>query len=222
MRKFFRIAGFSTLVLVLIAAALALWAYRASQQVPDFYEQALQIDPAAEAQAGYELEREILDLRNESREPGRWEANFADEQINGWLAVDLVKKFPGVLPGEVSDPRVAIEPEQVQVACRYKSKRVSSVLSLAVEVYLTDEPNVVALRIKRARAGALPLPLKKVLDSLSQAARKAQLQLRWVQKDGDPVALVTIPDRYEEIEGRLQVDSLQLDQGNMRISGQTE
>ena len=38
-------------------------------------------------------------------------------------------------------------------------------LSLTIDAYL-HEPNVLALRIRRARAGALPVPLAQVLDGM--------------------------------------------------------
>jgi hypothetical protein len=102
------------LVLVLLATAgvalLLTAAYRATQHVPAFYQAALVERPVEQKAAADQLERQVLELHNEARKPGRWEARFSQDQINGWLAADLPVKFPGALPEGVSAPRVAIEP----------------------------------------------------------------------------------------------------------------
>lgn len=223
MRKFLRVV---MLVAVLVAGGLALslfGTYRASQHVPAFYEKAIRLEPVAQAQAGDELERQVLELHNEARQEGEWQAVFTDEQINGWLAVDLPAKFPDALPAEVREPRVAIDPQQIQIACRYDAGAAKTVVSLALEIKRTDEPNVVAVRIRQVRAGLLPLPLKQGIDRITVAAREAGIPLRWAQKEGDPVALVTLPMTHEQFGKRqLKLRTIQLRDGEIHFSGSTE
>lgn len=214
------------LVATLLAAGGSLFlfgTYRASQHVPEFYERAIHLEPVDQAKAGEELERQVLELHNEARQEGHWEATFTDEQINGWLAVDLPAKFPNSLPPEVRDPRVAIDPQQAQIACRYEGPKAQAVVSLAVDIHLTDEPNVIAVRIRQARAGLLPLPIKQGLDRITTAAREAGIPLRWSQKEGDPVALVTLPLTHEQYGKRLlKLKSLELRAGEIYLAGETE
>ncbi len=218
-----RIAIISLVALFACAVVVLLAGYRAIQHKPDFYVKALKQEPARQAEAGDRLEKQVLDLRNEVRRDGHWEAVFTDEQINGWLAVDLPEKFPNTLPTGVSDPRIDIDPEQVQLACRYDSSKISAVISLAVDVHLTDEPNVLALRIRRARAGALPIPLNRWLDQATTKAHNAGIQVRWEQRDGDPVALVTIPTDHEEYDERLlRLETIELRDGELYLAGRTE
>jgi hypothetical protein len=196
--------------------------YRAAQYRPAFYERALSAAPERQREAGDELERQVLELHNDVRRRGRWQATFTDEQINGWLASDLEEKFPKLLPQGVVEPRVAIETELARVACRYESKSITSVVSLDVEVHLTDEPNVVALRIHRARAGALPLPLKSFLDRITHIAAQSDLQLRWVQEDGDQVALFTIPAEHEDYATQgIHLDTVELRDGAIYVAGRS-
>ena len=222
MRKFLRIVGLLLVVVGLGVSASLYMAYRATQQVPEFYDHAIEVEPTVQQEAGYMLEQNVLELHNEVRQSGRWEAVFTDQQINGWLAFDLPEKFPDVLPAGVGDPRVAIDATRAQIACRYESKRFRSVVSLDLEIDLTDQPNVLAVRIRRARAGLLPLPLKRFLDEISAQANLANVVVRWSQADGDPVALITIPTRHEQYPRReLYLEKVELRDGEVYLSGRT-
>ena len=45
-----------------------------------------------------------------------WEAVFSDQEVNAWLAEDLVTHFADQLPPEVHDPRVLFETNRVILA----------------------------------------------------------------------------------------------------------
>jgi hypothetical protein len=221
-RRFLRVAGV-LLILLLTAGGIALFlGYRATQQVPDFYGQAIQLEPEVQQEAGDVLEQHVLQLHNEVRQSGRWEAVFTDQQINGWLAYDLPEKFADVLPPGVSDPRVVIEDRQARIACRYDAKRFRSVISLDLEIHLTEEPNVLAVRIHQARAGLLPLPLKRFLDEITAQAGTADVIVRWSQDDGDPVALVTVPTRHDQYPRReVHLETVELRDGEVYLAGRS-
>jgi len=199
---------------------LVLGAYRATQHKPAFYEEALKSAPVQEEVAGDQLEQNVLELHNNVRKPGRWEAAFSDAQINGWLASNLEKKYPHLLPRGVADPRVAINPNEALVACRYENGSINTVISLALEIHLTDEPNVVAIRVCRARAGALPLPLKNFLDRVSAVAARSGLPLRWAETDGDPVALFKVPSEHEDyVTQGIHLEQVELREGELYLAG---
>ena len=205
-------------VVLLVAAALVAGGWMAVGHTPEFYRLALAADPAAQAAASTEMFNRAQRLARAVRDPGDWQAQFTTEQINGYLAVDLVKQFPELAAPEIRDPRVELRPGGATLAFRYDGPPAASVVSLDVEAYLA-EPNVVALRIRGARAGALPLPLDDVLEAISRAAATADVQLRWRQTDGDPVALVTFkspPDRPQ-----LAIEKLDLRQGSLYVAGKT-
>ena len=54
------------------------------------------------------------------------------------------------------------------------------------------------------------------------AARRAELDLRWAQSDGAPVALLRVPAEIPslEVEG-FQLDEIALGEGEIRLMGQT-
>lgn len=210
-------------LLTILVAVFLFVAYRATQVEPDFYAQAMQADPVEQQIAGEELESRVLDLHNHARRDGRWTAVFTDVQINGWLAADLPEKFPRALPIGVKDPRVSLEQAVAHVGYRYESERLPSVVWLAVNVGLAEEDNMLAIRIMKARAGALPIPLKKWLDRITRGAHRAGIPLRWSQIDGDPVALVPIFIRHEELKHRqLVIERIELHDGEIVFAGRTE
>ncbi len=224
MKKIWRVAIVTILVLAIVGAAVFYGLFRATQHQPEFYVQALEIEPQVLEVAGDEMEKIVLDLRNEVRRDGEWEASFTDEQINGWLASDLPQSFPEALPPHVSEPRVSLIPDLVQVAFRYHSERFSSVVSLGFSVQLTGQPNEIALRIRRLRAGALPLPaVEQWKQELDRELAGAGVPLKWEKAEGDDVAVISLPVEHEQFNGqRMLLETIQLRDGVVYLSGRTE
>jgi hypothetical protein len=212
-----------------IAISLALGGlYWAARQVPDFYRQSLARHRDSEPASGERFEQQALALHNQLQHAGRWEVRFTENDVNGWLADDLPRKFPRLLPAGVSDPRVAIEENSLRLAIRYNRGSVDTVLSLAGEAYLTDQPNEVAIRIGQARAGFLPVPLARLLDDISERAARAGVPLRWTEARGAPVALVrvpfdvSLPGREKHDPQRLVLEQLHSLQGEFVVVGRIE
>ncbi|MCA9269625.1 MAG: hypothetical protein KDA41_14185, partial [Planctomycetales bacterium] len=223
-KKLLKIAALLLTVTTVLALLLAAGAWKASQHEEPWYVEAVAVEPAQQeeqAEQGDRLERQALDLRNEARHTGTWEAKFTDAEINGWLAYDLPEKFPKTLPSTVHEPRVKLNADMAKIAFRVVTKQFDSVFIVGIDLYLTDNPNELAVRFRSARAGLLPMPMKNVTDIVSKAAAKANLPIRWSQNEGDPVALVQIPERFDKIEGRLEIDNVEVRDGEVYFSGQT-
>jgi hypothetical protein len=208
------------LVFVLLVAGGLLGVYAATQRVPEVYRQALMMESDRQEKGSDETLQRATALASDVQREGHWSALFKVEQINGWLAVDLVENHADTLPPSVSDPRVAIRPDEVTFFCRFDHGRFKSVLSLSVDAYLS-EPNVVALRIRRARAGILPLPLDEVLEHVTEAAGRWNLRIRWRQAQGDPVALISLPPPRDAEGKRVQLEDLRLGDGELYVAGST-
>ncbi|MEZ6120717.1 MAG: hypothetical protein R3C28_29645 [Pirellulaceae bacterium] len=211
--------GIAFVILLLAVASAVLWT--ASRRVPEFYEQALtQQMPAEElAEAADQLEQEVLDLQSEIQTQETWEVIFTSEQINAWLAADLEQKFPQLLPTGVSEPRVAIEDGLAKVACRYTSPKFSTVFSLELDSFLTDTTNEFAIRIVKARAGALPVPLKRFFDQITARAEEANLSVLWTQQEDSPVALVKLPTNLDDVRSDVVIEVIEIEDGQIRIAG---
>ena len=223
--KFLKIAGVVAATLVLVLGLLALITWRATKaEVPWYTEAVADVEPEALAkrvEAGDELERHALELRNEARHTGAWEAVFTQEQINGWLASDLQEKFPDMLPDYVHNPRVKIDRDFARAAFRVSNSQIDAVIVVGVDLYLTENSNELAVRFRDARAGLVPLPLKHITDVAGRAAQKTNIELQWKQNSGDPVALIKIPEQVEDVQGRLIVENIEVRDGEVYLSGRT-
>ena len=219
-RRLLRLLLVIFIAVLLVALLVLLCLYLAAQYEPAFYREALEADPAEQEKASDQMLQQATALASALKKEGRWEAVITAEQINGWLAVDMVKNHPNALPPTLRDPRVTIGPSAITVACRFEQSGQSSVVSLTVEPYMS-EPNVLALRIVKARAGLLPMPLDKIFDRLSQAARDMRLHLEWRQAGGHPVALLTLP-AAEDNGRQVRIETLRLGDGEVYLAGSTE
>jgi len=212
--------GLVSVLLVILAAVLFL-AQRASQHVPAFYAEALKADPARQRIAGERMTKAAAALASDVQREGRWQAVFTEEDLNAWLAVELVEKHGDLLAAAVSDPRVKIEPDNLTIAFRYRDGGRSVVVSLAIDAYLV-EPSVVALRIRKARAGALPLPLDNILREVAKSTDQWEWQVDWRQAGGDPVAQITIPPLGARRNRQAQIETLRLESGKIVLAGATK
>jgi len=218
-----RWAAMIGLTLAGISGGLFLGLHQALHQQPSFYRDAVAVPGNDQRRAGRAFERSVLALRNDVEHSQRWEETFTDDQINGWLAVELPEKLPELLPPSVQQPRIALTPGRLRLAFRYDTQQVSTVVSLTLDVTLADDPHSLAIRIREARAGWVPLPLKDFLDQISQAARRGGVDLRWAQCEGDPVALVRMAprERSEDAE-RLILEQLVIEEGSVTVAGSTQ
>ncbi len=216
MTRKLRIAAVAVAVVVgLLAMALGV-AYYSVQQVQPFYAQALRIQPEVLERGGRELESRATALYSDAKQVGRWQALFTAEQINGWLATQLVEFSGTQLPPNIRDPRVAITPGVLTLGFRTKANGIDMVVSAAAHVSMTEDGNV-AIRLDSVRAGALPLPALQFADELASACRNLKLPIRWTRDQGKPVALVDL----HELDS-LYVDDVQLDAGQLYVAGHTE
>jgi hypothetical protein len=214
-----RIALASIGVVVLLVGGAALWFYLALHHVPRFYEEADKLDSTARKGGSDEMLRRTAELASDANRRGRWQVIFTAEQINGWLAVDLVDIHPTLLPPELRDPRVAIHDGQIIIGCRYEGQ-VSTVASLEADVSLQG-PNQIAIRIRRARAGAVPLPLDKFVPQASRALENAGCTVELRQAAADPVLLVTLNPQTRR--GRtLVLETLSVREGQIEVAGETK
>jgi hypothetical protein len=217
-RRVVKITSLLAAVVLVAVGALLFTIYKASQSVPEFYRTAIAVEPEEQADSRDAFVAQATALASDLNQDGHWQSLFTAEQINAWLALELAASYPDLLPAELHDPRVTLDKNEATIGCRYQHGDLVAVLSLTFDAYL-HEPNVVALRIRRARAGALPVPLAEVLDNISYAARQLNLRLEWVKSQGDPVALITLPQPRDGGRGLLSLETLELRDGELFVSG---
>ena len=207
---------------VLMAAAAGIGAYslfRAAQQVPEFYSAALEMPPTVAEKACDQFSDQAFALANDVEKEGSWSALFTDEQINGWLATDLVEKHPLLLPPNFAHPRVKLLADHAQVGVRYTVSGVETVAWMDVDARMTDTHEI-ALRFRDIRAGAVPLPLATILDAVTTGAKELNLPLRWTSMDDDPTAVIGLPHSIKH-GLRYELTKLKIAEGKLFVSGQT-
>lgn len=213
-----RLAAWLAGGLFVLGTALLVWGYWAAHTVPDFYAQAVAVPLSTQQAASERLLENAAALASHVNKQGKWQAIFTSEQINGWLATEMEKTFPGLLPDNITDPRVTVAPDGVLFGCRYLKGNVETVVSLKAEPSMS-EPNVLKVRLSHARAGAFPLPLGNILEGIARAAADAKVQLSWLQSGGDPVAIIRLHAGDERAHYRLE--KLQLSNDELFVAGYT-
>jgi hypothetical protein len=205
-----------------VVALSSWWAIRQTHQVPDFYARAQEYLPAETREASRRLNEDVVRLKDDAARIGSWQAIFSHDRLNAWLVEEFPKQFPKLFARGASDPRVVIEDDRIFVAARYKDHRFDTVVSCEVTAELTEEPNLIAVRVKNLRAGALRLPLSPFLKGITQEAASGDVDVQWDFTETGPVALVTIPSEHPEyVCGPVIVESLQLRDGKAKLAGHT-
>ena len=203
-------------VAALIGLPTGLWVLLTHQ--PDFYRAASAIPKARRQAEARRFVAQSLQLRNDIANEPRWEAAFTDEEVNSWLAEDLVTHFADQIPAGVSEPRVAFEMDRLTLAFQLDQGPVRSVVWVVAKARVPEE-NQLALTIEKIRAGAVPIPAEKLLDRITETARSHGLEVRW-ERDGHlPVAIVKYtPDlRRRDIV----LERLMLLNGQIRLGGRS-
>ena len=217
----YRIAAIVVLGLIGVVATVLGGAYTALRRVRPFYEQALAIDPVTLQQGGRELESRASALFSDSRKPGEWRAAFTAEQINGWLATQLVEGGGHPLPKGVDMPRVAIGNDTLTLGFRARHGGVDTVVSADASAMVTESGEI-AIRLVAVQAGELPLPVLGVADEIAKACQSLSLPVRWTQENGQPVALVDLHPAGSQSQGRLSIDAIELREGSLYVAGHTD
>ena len=212
--------------LILLAVVISLvttwWAVRQTQLVPEFYARATASLPTSTVEVSRHLEASVAQLQNDAAKIGFWQATFSDDEINAWLIEQLPQKLPQLFGRGASEPRIVIENGHILAAMRYKDHRFDTVVSCRLEVELAEQPNLLAVKIKLLRAGALNLPINEFLKEISAEAAKANIEIRWKKTDTGPIALVTVPSEHPRyVRSPVIVESIQLDDGSLIFSGRT-
>jgi len=198
----------------------AWWALQQSQQVPEFYTRAKLQIPTDLAAVSESLKHGVEKLQDSAARPGSWLATFTEEQINAWLAKELPQEFPKMLPPGVEEPRIVIEDDHILAAARMKNSHIDTVISLVLKVELTDQANVLAVRIEQLRAGSLALPIKGFLRGISTEAKKSNIDVVWDMDDTGPVALVSVPSEHPRFVTRpVIIESVAVQAGCVNLAG---
>lgn len=222
MRRWIKHISISFTLLAVAGSTATWWAVEQTQYVPEFYTEATNSLPESTVEASRHLKAGVEQLQSDAAQIGSWHASFSDDEINAWLVEELPKKFPQLLAKGASEPRIVIENDRLLAAVKYKNRSIDTVISCEFHVELTEQPNMLALRVSQLRAGALPLPLNKFLRGITKEAAKGDIEVRWDVTAAGPVALVTVPSEHPGyVSSPVVVESIKLVEGSLDLSGHT-
>ena len=202
-----------TLVLIPLAGWLSL------THQPRFYRNMRALPRAQRAAKAKHFVANSLQLRNDISNERSWQAVFTDQEVNAWLAEDLMTHFADQIPAAVHEPRIAFEHDRVTFAFGLDRGPIRSVIWVVARVSVPED-NVLALSVEKVRAGMIPISVNRVIGPLTAAARDRGLDVRWVENEDPPVALI----RYRPDGGRSDVvlQKLTVSRGKIRFSGRSD
>ena len=119
------------------------------------------------------------------------------------------------------DPRVHIGPQGITMACQVDRGGFHGVLSLQISAFVASD-DVVGLRVHNARLGAIPWSFRSVLDKITDAAQRSNVDIRWRQAESDPVALIKIASAQGNRKRIIHIDTIRLEEGALVVAGTTE
>jgi len=151
---------------------------------------------------------------------GPWGAAITDAEANAWLAIDLPRNHPALLPRGLAEPRVSFHPHRVEAAVRVGSGLLSTVVWCDLRVMLRGI-NQLGITVEAASAGAVPIPGTPVLAELGRriAACGAVTELR--RLDGRMVLVVYIPAMLGGGGPQWRLESLRIGAGEAAVAGST-
>lgn len=206
----------SRILLVLIpmvCIAVPTWL---TQHDPPFYTQLLAQDggPGSRTQSDLfisKMSRLISDIRNDRN----WQETFTQDMVNGWLAVDFRENHAErSLPATVTDPRLVISGNEMQMAFRVDYGILDTVVHANMKVWV-PKTNVLALQFDGVWAGSMPIPGSYVRQIIEQFAELGELDIIWKRNGRHLVALLSWPH-----DGRAYVpDVVEIRQGEIYVEG---
>jgi hypothetical protein len=202
---------------VLASIPAAIWFSLTYQ--PSYYRAMVRLSREQRAGKARKFVAQSLQLRNDICNEPAWEAVFTDQEVNAWLAEDLVTHFADQLPPEVNEPRVLFELDRIILAFQLRQRGVESVITV-VSRPRVPEGNTIELTLEKIRAGILPVPADHVLDRIIEYARCHGIDVEWTRRDGYPVVLLRYTPNLERED--VQLEELQIRAGQIRLAGHSD
>jgi hypothetical protein len=217
MRKTSKRVPIIALVLtILVGIPVAIWLSFTHQ--PRFYRAIVQVPRERQEEEAKRFVAQSLQLRNDIVNEPAWEALFTAEEVNAWLAEDLVTHFADQLPPEVHEPRVLFEPDRVTLAFQLDQGSFKPVVWVVARPRMTDG-NVLELTLEKIRTGVLPVKADKILDRIVEHARARGIDVDWKRVDDLPVVTLRYSAKGEKED--VQLDLVEVLDGQIRLVGRS-
>jgi hypothetical protein len=208
------ILGFIVLVLFGLAAMV--------KREPGYYTQAIMPEGSARESLSREAFAKYVAIETQLvQDDPVWKHTLTADQINAYFQQDYFDHGgDNNLPDGFSAPRVKFEDGKMRLGVRYGTGLFSTVLTLEIKLRLVSgQLNVLAMEIVSLQAGTLPLSTGTLLDYISQAARRENIDISWYRHDGHPVAIMRL--QADLTRPTFQFDRIKIEAGSMTIAGRS-
>src|SRR5262245_64585562 len=216
-KKTKRLVWVGLILAIVVATPAGVWLSLPSQ--PSYY-RAMVLQSREQRQGkARKFVAQGLQLRNDICNEPTWEAVFTDQEVNAWLAEDLVTHLADQLPPEVHEPRVLFELDRIILAFQLRQRGVHSVITVVARPRVPQE-NTVELTLEKIRAGILPVPADNIIDRIIEHARYHGINVQLKRRDGYPVVVL----RYTPNLNREDVllEELEIRTGQIRLAGRSD
>jgi hypothetical protein len=213
--KRYATVGFVVVSVTVVAGVSLL---RSLDCVPTFYRSVDSLTVEQRTSESRQFLRQSTSIFNQIENDSVWSGVFRERQVNAWLAGDFARKHSEILPTGVIEPRVSFSDGLISLGFQMQSGPMTTVVSACGRVWL-PEPNFVAVELQTARAGALPIPIRVVVDTVSAVAESAGLHVDWREHEGHPVALLRLG--HSEEKAAIQIDRVELREGLLYLAGRS-
>ena len=193
----------------------------ASLTEPASYQAALAMAQADAKSFRLDFESRVIELGNIVREKKEWKTTFTQSEINGWLADN--REFSKTLPKVISQPRVVLADARMSVIFRCEILGLDAIVQGELDVFCTETPGQIAMRIYRVRSGWVPLPLDAFTDQLTAGMLTYGAEVEWSEIDGDPVALMLFSEDSFQLGTKiLAVQAVEIKERKLMITGKSK
>ena len=212
-----RVPIIALILIALVGIPAGVWLSLVHQ--PRFYRAMFKVSRARQEVEAKRFVAQSLQLRNDICNEPVWEAVFTDEEVNAWLAEDLVTHFADQLPPEVHEPRVMFDAERVTLAFQLDQGSFKPVIWVVARPRML-EGNVLELTLEKIRTGILPVHADKILDRIVDHARDRGMDIEWKRVENLPV--VTL--RYSSTSDKddVMLDEVEILKGQIRLVGRSD
>ncbi len=202
-----------------VVTAIPCVAWMSLTYEPSYYRNMVNLPPEQREGKARHFVAQSLQLRNDIVNEPTWEAVFSDQEVNAWLAEDLVSYFADQLPPEVHDPRVLFETDRVILAFQLDRSGLQSVITVVARPRV-PQGNTVELTLEKIRAGILPVPADNILDRITDYARMRGVDVRWQRREGYPVVVMKYSPNVQRED--IQLQELEIRGGQIRLAGRSD
>jgi len=215
LRKRVIFAGLAVSLLILLPGAVWL----SLTHKPNFYRVLTDVPREQREGKAKHFVASSLQLRNDISNERDWQAVFSDQEVNAWLAEDLVAHFADQIPPEIHEPRVAFGAGRITLAFQLDKGPIRTVIWVVAQARVPED-NVLALTLEKIRAGVIPISADRFIEPIAEQAREHGLDIRWTRENGLPVALIHFSPDQERTD--VVLEHLNIRPGQIRLSGRSD